>query len=268
MPACCSPIWSTSTCSSAIGATVAGYARALKEFDAWLGEFLPEIRPDDLVIITADHGNDPTFRGTDHTREQVPLFVLHQQQVRDLGTRETFADVAATLAQLFRHRALADRLIIPQLARCTFRASSKRSATARELTRPRFDFLDLRLHARRDSGLPDERVGDGGVLPRHDRASKRSISRRAMMQSGRVLEYPAGSPPKVDKHSTGGVGDKVSLVLAPLLACDDVWVPMISGRGLGITGGTLDKLESIPGFNVSLDEATRASRSSSASAFS
>ena len=76
----------------------------------------------------------------------------------------------------------------------------------------------------------------------------------AMMQSGRVLKYPAGSPPKVDKHSTGGVGDKVSLVLAPLLACDEVWVPMISGRGLGITGGTLDKLESIPGFNVNLDD--------------
>src|ERR1043166_2019642 len=76
----------------------------------------------------------------------------------------------------------------------------------------------------------------------------------AMMRSGRVLKYPKGSPPKIDKHSTGGVGDKVSLVLAPLLACEDVWVPMISGRGLGITGGTLDKLESIPGFNVYLDE--------------
>ena len=76
----------------------------------------------------------------------------------------------------------------------------------------------------------------------------------AMMESGTILEYPKDSPPKVDKHSTGGVGDKVSLVLAPLLACDDLWVPMISGRGLGITGGTLDKLESIPGFNVNLDE--------------
>jgi pyrimidine-nucleoside phosphorylase len=76
----------------------------------------------------------------------------------------------------------------------------------------------------------------------------------AMMQSGRVLRYPEGSPPKIDKHSTGGVGDKVSLVLAPLLACDEVWVPMVSDRGLGITGGTLDKLESIPGFNVNLDE--------------
>jgi len=77
----------------------------------------------------------------------------------------------------------------------------------------------------------------------------------AMMRSGRVLRYPEDSPPIVDKHSTGGIGDKVSLVLAPLLACDEVWVPMISGRGLGITGGTLDKLESIPGFKVNLEEA-------------
>ena len=77
----------------------------------------------------------------------------------------------------------------------------------------------------------------------------------AMMRSGRVLSYPPDAPPKVDKHSTGGIGDKTSLVLAPLLACDGAWVPMISGRGLGITGGTLDKLESIPGFNVNLDEA-------------
>ena len=77
---------------------------------------------------------------------------------------------------------------------------------------------------------------------------------RAMMHSGNVMTHPAGSPPKVDKHSTGGIGDKVSLILAPLLACDELWVPMISGRGLGITGGTLDKLESIPGFRVGLSE--------------
>src|SRR5947209_1428927 len=76
----------------------------------------------------------------------------------------------------------------------------------------------------------------------------------AMMESGSVLEYPKSSPPKIDKHSTGGIGDKTSLVLAPLLACDENWVPMISGRGLGVTGGTLDKLESIPGFNIHIDD--------------
>jgi pyrimidine-nucleoside phosphorylase len=76
----------------------------------------------------------------------------------------------------------------------------------------------------------------------------------AMLHSGKVLDWPTDAPPRVDKHSTGGIGDKTSLVLAPLLACDGLWVPMISGRGLGITGGTLDKLESIPGFSTQLPE--------------
>ena len=79
-----------------------GYAMALSEFDEWLGPFIDRVAPEDLVIITADHGNDPTFRGTDHTREQVPLFVLHQQESRELGTRKTFADVAASLAEFFQ----------------------------------------------------------------------------------------------------------------------------------------------------------------------
>lgn len=77
---------------------------------------------------------------------------------------------------------------------------------------------------------------------------------QAMLASGSRLMWPHGLP-KVDKHSTGGVGDKVSLILAPLLACCGVQVPMISGRGLGATGGTLDKLESIPGFRTDLTEA-------------
>ena len=74
----------------------------------------------------------------------------------------------------------------------------------------------------------------------------------AMRDSGSVFQFPEDERPIVDKHSTGGVGDKVSLVLAPLLACLGYRVPMISGRGLGITGGTLDKLESIPGFSTQL----------------
>jgi pyrimidine-nucleoside phosphorylase len=74
----------------------------------------------------------------------------------------------------------------------------------------------------------------------------------AMRDSGDVLKFPGDQRPLVDKHSTGGIGDKVSLPLAPLLACLGFRVPMISGRGLGITGGTLDKLDSIPGFKTLL----------------
>ena len=79
-----------------------------------------------------------------------------------------------------------------------------------------------------------------------------AVLTREMLYSGEVLDFSDVDMPKADKHSTGGVGDKTSLLIAPLVAACGVAVPMISGRGLGHTGGTLDKLESIPGYNVNL----------------
>ncbi len=80
---------------------LSGYAGALETFDAWLETFLPQIAPDDLIIITADHGNDPTMPGTDHTRENVPCLVIYGERRENLGHRAGFSDVAATLAAFF-----------------------------------------------------------------------------------------------------------------------------------------------------------------------
>jgi len=90
-------------------------------------------------------------------------------------------------------------------------------------------------------------------------AEETAVLTDAMMRSGDVLDLSGIPFPKVDKHSTGGIGDKTSLILAPWVACCGIAVPMISGRGLGITGGTLDKLESIPGYrtNLSAEEFVR-----------
>ena len=82
--------------------------------------------------------------------------------------------------------------------------------------------------------------------------NEQQILTEAMLNSGKILDFSDIPQPKADKHSTGGVGDKTSIIIAPLVAACGVCVPMISGRGLGHTGGTLDKLESIPGYSVNL----------------
>src|SRR5476651_545547 len=120
-----------------------------------------------------------------------------------------------------------------------------------ELARPEIEFLvDGYTHDR----IPDYQMSAwlmAVVLRGMSRAELAALT-ESMLNSGKVMDFSSLPAPKVDKHSTGGVGDKTSLVLAPLVAAAGVYVPMISGRGLGHTGGTLDKLESIPGFRVGL----------------
>jgi pyrimidine-nucleoside phosphorylase len=131
--------------------------------------------------------------------------------------------------------------------------------------------VDL-IRKKRDSGEHSREEIDflisgytSGVIPDYQMAAwlmaawLRGLSRpeitaltEAMLYSGEVVNLSDLPGKKVDKHSTGGVGDKTSLILAPIVAAGGLTVPMISGRGLGHTGGTLDKLESIPGFNVNL----------------
>jgi thymidine phosphorylase len=93
-----------------------------------------------------------------------------------------------------------------------------------------------------------------------DREETRTLT-RIMIESGETWSWEGLDGPVADKHSTGGVGDKVSIPLAPLAAACGVKVPMVSGRGLAHTGGTLDKLESIPGYQVDLTHADFCARS-------
>ena len=137
------------------------------------------------------------------------------------------------------------------------------------------NFLDLIEQKKRGAELAEEEIGwlvdayCNGDIPDYQMSaflmavvwrglsdSETAALTRAMVQSGERIDLSNVTAPRVDKHSTGGVGDKISLVLAPLAAACGCAVPMVSGRGLGHTGGTLDKLESIPGFRTDLDAAT------------
>ena len=116
------------------------------------------------------------------------------------------------------------------------------------------DEIGFLVRAYTDDEIPDYQMAAWlmAVLIRGMSGPELSALTGAMLHSGEVLDLSDIPGPKVDKHSTGGVGDKTSLIIAPIVAAAGVTVPMISGRGLGHTGGTLDKLQSIPGFNINL----------------
>jgi pyrimidine-nucleoside phosphorylase len=120
-----------------------------------------------------------------------------------------------------------------------------------ELTREEIQFI---VSGYTQARFPDYQMSAWlmAVLLRGMSGQEIAILTEAMLHSGVTLDWSDLPGKKVDKHSTGGVGDKTSLILAPIVAAGGLLVPMISGRGLGHTGGTLDKLESIPSFNVSL----------------
>ena len=127
----------------------------------------------------------------------------------------------------------------------------RRKRDGHELTREELQFI-VRGYTRGD--VPDYQMSAWlmAVLLKGMSGAEIATLTEAMLHSGVTLDWSDLPGKKVDKHSTGGVGDKTSLILAPIVAAGGLLVPMISGRGLGHTGGTLDKLESIPGFNVNL----------------
>jgi pyrimidine-nucleoside phosphorylase/thymidine phosphorylase len=130
----------------------------------------------------------------------------------------------------------------------------RRKRDGGELQRNEIEFL---INGYTSDSIPDYQMSAWlmAVLLRGMTRAELAALTESMLHSGQVLDFSELPAPKVDKHSTGGVGDKTSLVLAPVVAAGGLYVPMISGRGLGHTGGTLDKLESIPGFNVNLSAA-------------
>ncbi len=243
---------------------VNGYHKCLEDFDQRLVEIMQALDEDDLLILTADHGNDPTAHGTDHTREAVPMLCYSKryQDGKILKDVSGFMGIGATIYEALTGETIAFGKSLLHKAKVSEyqdvnlftpytiidKKKRKQKLSKKEITW----FIE---------GLAKGYVADYqmtallmAIWINGMDTEETAYLTDAMLYSGKSLDFKALNC--IDKHSTGGVGDKTSFILAPIAAAAGVMVPMIAGRGLGHTGGTVDKIEAIDGFktDISLKE--------------
>jgi phosphopentomutase len=234
-----------------------GYANALKEFDVFLPRLLRLLNKDDILVITADHGNDPTAPGTDHTREHVPVLVYSPGfgPSKSPITRKSFTCVGATLFEaLTDEKSPFGVSLMKDLKKIISAPLTPAHIIAKKRNKKKLTPDEIIWFVKEFSAgeIADYQMAAllMAIFINGMDATETAALTDAMLYSGEVLEFTGKNV--VDKHSTGGIGDKTSFILAAIAAAAGVNIPMVSGRGLGHTGGTVDKLESIPGFRTSL----------------
>ncbi len=237
-----------------------GYGDSLEAFDKRLPEIIQEIGDNDLLIITADHGNDPTAKGTDHTREYVP-FLGYSPRIKNsklLPIGKSFADIGSTIvAALTGKKYKNGNSVLKQMDLEDIQDESTISAYKiiekkkfkGKLSKQEIHWFINRLM---DGTIKDYQMSAllMAIFINGMDVEETANLTDAMLFSGKSLTFDRLDV--IDKHSTGGVGDKTSFILAPIAAAAGVKVPMVAGRGLGHTGGTVDKIECIPGFDTDL----------------
>jgi len=243
-----------------------GYARAIEEFDAKIPEIISAMKDNDVLMICADHGNDPVHSGWDHTREYIPLIVYSKRMEDgsfgagvDLGIRSSFADIGATICEMLgtekyppNGRSFGNVFLpvsVNEYMNMNDIIAKKRDGM--RLAKKEIEFF---INGYTAGDIPDYQVSallmaiylngldDDEIFELTD----------AMKNSGDIVNLSGIKGIKTDKHSTGGVGDKTTLIIAPIVASCGVPIAKMSGRGLGFTGGTVDKMESVPGMRTSL----------------
>lgn len=239
---------------------VEGYAKGLEEFDERLPEIMEKMKADDVLIITADHGCDPTTPSTDHSREYVPMIMFGDgiKQGVNLGTRATFADMGQSIADMLGVEKIGfGTSYYPLVKKCDVGIRMydviNHKKYGMELSKEEIEYA---VNGYVKGEIPDYQMSSLLMAIYFNGMNEREVTELTlcMANSGDMIDLSEIEGVKVDKHSTGGVGDKTSLVLAPMIAALGVPMAKMSGRGLGHTGGTIDKLESFTGFNVAIEK--------------